>query len=49
MAEPRKLTIVEQVEIIQRVLKDPRYFDDEQNIEAGIKKKPVEKEVKFDE
>lgn len=45
----KKLTITEQVEIIQRVLNDPKFFDEEQLIEAGIKKKPSDKEYDYDE
>ena len=44
-----KLTLQQQVEIIQKVLSDSRFFDDQQLIDAGIKKKTVEKEESFDE
>lgn len=49
MTETKKLSLKEQVEIIQKVLNDPKYFDDDQLIEAGIKKKTSEKETNFDE
>lgn len=49
MTEVKTLSIKEQVEIIQKVLNDPNFFDEDQLIEAGIKKKPSEKETNFDE
>ena len=49
MTEAKNLSIKEQVEIIQKVLNDPKYFDETQLIDAGIKKKTSEKDTDFDE
>ncbi len=49
MSDEKNLSIDEQVAIIQKVLNDSRFFDEQQLIESGIKKKTSEKEFNFDE
>jgi hypothetical protein len=47
-SEKKPLTTEEQVKIIQQVLNDPTFFDEEQKYERGILKKPSKDGWKYE-
>ena len=47
--EKSSLSIQQQVDIIQKVLSDPQFYDEDQKIEAGIKPWKKEDNFSYDE